>query len=572
MTQINDVRATSTSPNLAEGARGLVRWVCTSNPFYVISALLVIVGLWTSFGAQAHAGQTWALMFGLGGYTLLLAVTACLLVRFGGVWDDVRTVLLLVVLMFLATSVTFDEALARSPERGAACYVVGLLFAVAVTEGLLRGMRLGLPPWFRGPYYLILSVFFLYPLGLLPLLDQPKCEALEWLLFSFSTVAGLVFLSLLPAIRRGPDYVRDNGSPWRWPLYPWALFVFLGFGVAARAFLLCWSMQHVERTVPERTIFGPYFLVPFGLAIAVLLLEIGLVKRSRAVLRIALTLPMGLAVLAMVGHRPDPLYQGFLDVFRARLGGTPLFLTTLAMVFFSLYASIRRVPRATEMLTAALAMLTVIGPGSLDLNGLTPPKAWPLLAIAVLQLGLGLRRHDAWRCLVGTVGLVLAVSIGLGDLEGTPGRGPIAFHLILLAVLVLGAAFDDRFGRSLRTLGSLMALLACLAAASGQFDRPERIPEWVMDGYPLMMAAVLAGYGFWLGHRPALAIAALMLLGALGVAGWQGYCDLRRVVLGLDQIALGLASFALAALISLAKSGALARWRARRGKVPDPMI
>jgi hypothetical protein len=224
------------------------------------------------------------------------------------------------------------------------------------------------------------------------------------------------------------------------------------------------------------------------------------------------------------------------------------------------------------MLTAALAMLTVIGPGSLDLNGLTSPKAWPLLAIAVLQLGLGLRRHDAWRCLVGAVGLVLVVSIGLGDLEGMPGRGPIAFHLILLAVLVLGAAFDDRFGRSLRTLGSLMALLACLAAASGQFERPERIPEWVMDGYPLMMAAVLAGYGFWLGHRPALAVAALVLLGALGMAGWQGYRDLRQVVLGLDQIALGLASFALAALISLAKSGALARWRARRGKVPDPMI
>mgnify|MGYP000126314188 CR=1 FL=1 len=33
------------------------------------------------------------------------------LVRFGNVWDDVRTVLLLVVLMFLATSVTFDDVL-----------------------------------------------------------------------------------------------------------------------------------------------------------------------------------------------------------------------------------------------------------------------------------------------------------------------------------------------------------------------------------------------------------------------------------------------------------------------------
>ncbi|MEO6811836.1 MAG: hypothetical protein ABI353_22230 [Isosphaeraceae bacterium] len=572
MTQIIDVRPTSAPPVLTEGARGLVRWVCTSNPFYAISALMVIMGLWISFGAQIRAEQTWALMFGLAGYTLLLAVTACLLVRFGGVWDDVRTVLLLVVLMFLATSVTFDEALARSPVHGASCYLVGWLFATTVSEGMLRGMRLGLPPWFRGPYYLILSLFFLYPLGFIPLLDLPRSEALEWLLFGFSTVAGLVFLTLLPAIRRGPDYVRDNGSPWRWPLYPWALFVFLGFGVAARAFLLCWSMQHIERTEPERYIFGPYFLVPFGLAIAVLLLEIGLVRRSRRVLWIALTLPMALVVLSMVGHRPDPLYQGFLDLFRARLGGTPLFLTVLAMVFFSIYASIRRVPRATEVLTAALAMLSVIGPGSLDLNGLVSPRTWPLLAIAVLQTGLGLRRHDAWRCLVGASGLVLAASISLGNLEGAPARTPIAFHLILLAVLTIGAVFNDRFGRSLRTPGALLVFLACLASASGRFERPDALPEWVMDIYPFFMAALLAGYGAWLRHRPSMVVAPLIVLGGLGAAGWRGYCVLRQVVLGLDQIALGLASFGLAALISLAKSGALTRWWARKRKVPDPMI
>ena len=82
-------------------------------------------------------------MVGMAGYTLLLAVPACLLVRFGGVWEDVRTVLLLVVLMFLATSVTFDETLARNPELGVACYLGGLLFAVAVSEGMLAGDAAG---------------------------------------------------------------------------------------------------------------------------------------------------------------------------------------------------------------------------------------------------------------------------------------------------------------------------------------------------------------------------------------------------------------------------------------------
>src|SRR5947209_19818630 len=106
MTPFTDVPVASAPPP-AGGARGMIRWVGTSNPFYVLSAGLFLVGLWISFGEQVEAMQTWALMSGLAGYTLLLAVTACLLVRFGRVWDDVRNVLLLVVLMFLASSFTF---------------------------------------------------------------------------------------------------------------------------------------------------------------------------------------------------------------------------------------------------------------------------------------------------------------------------------------------------------------------------------------------------------------------------------------------------------------------------------
>src|SRR3954468_5542636 len=135
MTPLPDARPT---PAPAAPRRpDLARWLSTNNPFYVLSAGLFLAGLWVSFGAQSEAVETWALMSGLGAYTLLLAVTACLLVRFGNVWDDVRTVLLLVVLMFLATSVTFDDVLVASPRRGLACYLGGLLFAVALSEALL---------------------------------------------------------------------------------------------------------------------------------------------------------------------------------------------------------------------------------------------------------------------------------------------------------------------------------------------------------------------------------------------------------------------------------------------------
>jgi hypothetical protein len=431
----------------------LVRWVCTNNPFYVLSAGLFLAGLWISFGAQSEEVQTWALMSGLAGYTLLLAGTACLLVRFGNVWDDVRTVLLLVVLMFLATSVTFDEVLVLDPLRGFICYLGGLLLALAVSEGLLRGIQLALPALFRVPYYLILSLFFLYPLALQPLLaDGPRSEMLMWGLFGFSPIAGLIFLTLLPAIRRGPGYVRDNGSPWRWPLYPWVLFGLLGLAVPARAFLLCWSMQLLDSGDMDRLLFGPFFLAPFGLAVAVLLLELGLVSDRRAVLGTALAIPALLVGLIVLGHREDPIYRVFLARFAARIGD-PLSVTLLVSACFYAYAVLRRTPLAIEALTAALAALAVVGPDTLDLHELTAPQAVPLLAAAALQLAVGARRYRVWRCLLGT--------------------------------------------------------------------------------------------------------------GLISVASWKAYGGLRQVVVGLDYILLSLALFGVALLISLAKSGVLARLLAR---------
>ena len=556
----------------AAGPRGLVRWVCTSNPFYVLSALMVCLGLWVSFGSQARAAQTWALLSGMAGYTLLLAVTACLLVRFVGVWDDVRTVLLLVVLMFLATSVTFDEVLARDPARGIACYLGGLLFAVAVSEGLLRGMPLRLPALFRVPYYGLLALFFVYPVAVTPLLDRPHDEALSWALFGFSPAAGLVSLGLLPAIRRGRGYVRHNGSPWRWAWYPWTLFGVLGFGVMARSALLCWSMHHVERSEIEPYLFGFYFLVPFLLAVGVLLMEIGLVERRRGVVLAALAVPPILIALAAVGHRHEAVYEGFLAQFRARLGGTPLYLTVLASAGFYAYAALRRVPLATEALTAALAALAVVGPGTLDLDGLTPARPLPLLAVAALQLGIGLRRRDAWRCLLGAGCLAACAAIGFGGTGGGVGalRNPIAFHLVLLAVLVIGATFDDPFGRFLRFVGAVMALMAGLVELTGPTIWSGPLPAWLVEAYPLAMAALIAGYGARLGHRPAMVCGGMILGAWLLAAGSRVYGSLRHVVAGLDYIAIGMALFTMAVLTSLAK-GKGSPWRAAPGKaeVPD---
>jgi hypothetical protein len=563
------------APPLAGAVHWLVQHLCTSNPFYVISAGLFLAGLYASFEAPAGEIDTWALLSGLAGYTLLLAVTAFLLVRFASAWHDLRTVLLLVVLFFLATSVTFDEVLVLEPARGTACYLIGLAFAVLVSEGLLRGIRLRLPVRFRVPYHLILALFFLYPLFLRTLLDRhaafgpradaPRHEALLWALFAFSGVAGLIFLTLLPAIRRGAEYVRDNGSPWQWPLYPWTLFGLLAFAVPARAFLLCWSMHLLNNGDRDRVIFGPYFLVPFGLAIALLLLEIGLVAHHRRVQRIALALPVGLVALAIFGHRSDAIYREFLDLFIAQLGATPLFLTLLAVIAFYGYAALRGVRVAVWHLTTALAALAFFAPDSLTLGHFVTPSPLPLLAAAALQVGLGLARRNAWNCVLGGAGLAAAVAMAMPD-ELRLLRGPIALHLSILAMLVVGAAFRDDAGRFLRAAGAGFAFLACLVVSLGGLTMPAwQMPSW-MAVYPPVMAALLACYGWLLYHdRASYAFAGGIMAIWLVTAGWRSYLALRQLVTGLDPMVLSLAVFIVAILISLGKSVALMHWLVARG-------
>ncbi len=501
----------SPSPPWAGAAHRLVLHVCTSNPFYLISAGLFLAGLYASFARNGGDVETWALLSGLASYALLLAVTALLLVRFANAWDDLRTVLLLVVLMFLATSVTFDEILVLDFSRGIVYFLAGLLFAILVSEGLLRGIRLRLPAWFRLPYYLILTLFFLYPIGL-AMLEPPVGvaappraaldDSLQWALFGFSPIAGLAFLTLLPAIRRGPAYVRGNGSPWPWPLYPWTLFGLLGLAVPARSFLLCYSMHLLDGPDHGRLIFGPYFVVPFGLCATIVLLELGLVLRSRPMLGVAIGAPLGLAVLAMLGHRDDPVYQEFLTAFTQRLGATPVYLTLLAAAGFYGYAALRRAPGAFGHLTASLAALAFVGPSTVAFGDLTAPQLPPLLAAAALQLTLGIVRRHAWHSLLGAVGLAVVVTVALpGGPVVVPWRGAMALHLVVLAVLVVGAAFRDDAGELLRAAGTGILGLACVTVALGGVSLPiSQLPWWVIL-YPPSVALLLAGYGRLVGPR-----------------------------------------------------------------------
>lgn len=567
-------------------------WVCTKNPFYAISAALVLLGLWISFGNETEELDNWLLMGGLTAYTLLLALTAMLLVRYLKLWDDARTVMLLVVLMFLATSVTFDHLLIVEQERGTVFYLLGLSLSVVVSEMLLRGTKLRLPALYRVPYYLFLMLFFLYPIFVRSLRDPGEVfqgEQLMWGLFGFSTAAGLIFLTLLPALWRGAEYVRGNGSPWPWPLFPWSLFVVLAIAVSGRAVLMCWSLHPLGAVRFDRLIFGPYFLIPLGFALTVLFLELGLSLAQTTMVRIGLLLPLLLIGLALVGHSPadpvyrllrvmtvsigdfrafdevrqeaDPVYSEFLRLYTDRLGADPLFVALVLAASFYFYAAARRVPMALEALAAVLASMALIGTTSLKDGLLSPPEPGPLLAPAAILLLLGIRQRSVWNLLRAAVCLaaVLALAVPLPETAIAGMRGAIFVHLSVLAMLVLGALSRDVAGMSLRRIGAVFLLVFALAGMHPSL-LPEGIPWALPIVYPLCLGIFLAGYGHFLRDSWILGMAALVLGYWVFKFGWTAYRAVRGAVKGFDYLVSGLGFFMVGVIVSLGKSGVLTRW------------
>ncbi len=559
--------ASGVPPGVVRHAGGLVRFVCTHNPFYLISAVLVLWGLRISFSA-GHTHETLLLAACMAGYTLLMAAAAWFLIRIVGAWQDTRTILLVVVLMFLAMSVTFEETLVAAPRLGIWCCSAGLVFAIGLTESLLRGIRLSLPVLLRIPLYLILSLFFLYPIALVSVVDQPFHPGLQWGLFGFGCTGGLLLLFLLPAARRGPRYVADNGSPWPWPQYPWSLFGLLVLGLCGRCYLLCMSL-HPERG--DQTVFGAYFLVPILMPVCLLLLEIGIVARRRWILHAALAAPLGLLGLTVTGPVGAAGDLGFLDRFVNTLHGSPLFFTVIATVAFHAWAGLRRVPGATTALTASLAMLAILRPDSVPGSPLAAPHWLPLAAVALLQACIALSRPSTARYLLATCCLVAAMSVAFGGTVFTAHGGLIPLHLLGAAVLILGATFDDALARVLRYSGAVLIVVAGIGAltiGSRLLDNPH---GGLLVVYCAATIAVAAGYWYVSSNRWYLAAASVNLIGWAAVSGWHLHGWLRPKLVGANHIAAGLLCFLLALLISLIKAEMPQRWLAQwRDKRQNP--
>ena len=178
------------------------------------------------------------------------------------------------------------------------------------------------------------------------------------------------------------------------------------------------------------------------------------------------------------------------------------------------------------------------------------------MAGAGLVLAAAAWRHrDSRRAAFAAGFLVAAITRGMGDLWTLAELWPIGLHLGVASLLVLGALFDDGVGRLARRSGALALLVLGLDAATGHPFIWRSMPPGLIAWYPLLIAALAWSFSFLVHDRLYLGSGAVSLAGWLVHSGGGTYGQLRKVVVGLDQIVWGMIFFLIAMTISLRKAG-----------------
>lgn len=536
----------------------MFRFLYNHNPFYVISAGLLLYGVKLIFRpGEVEYVDPWHLLAALSCVTLAMASAAFGIVRFGRVWEDARSIILVLLLMFLAISVSFDEILNQQAWDAFQLLLAGFLFSVAVSEALLLGLGIRLHWTYRLPYYLLLMLFFGYPVFVSPEFCQKQNEIVQWRVALFPAIAGAITLTLIPAVRRGRTLCEDNGTPWTWPLFPWCLFIFMGLAVCFRS----WSLSVSFDTGLIRTsirdmdaAFGLYLLLPFFLATLTVLLEIALVENAAKLRQFVLwaapaVIPASIPALWPNSHQGT--YQRFLDLFLNEVG-SPVFLAVLGLMAFYGVARLRGVRGAENGFVAMSVAAVFVGPRATGF-GVESLQSWPLVVLGMSMLTWGLARKRSYHSFLGGSSLAMAFGLNLAGTVLEPWQTTATLHLILLVVLLCGGLFQDEFARKLRVLGAAV-LPVVFFAALGTATRFHLTFELM-----LLYGAVITGIAFacWglMGERLYLYAGIVSCSSIVMYAAWMCYRWLQEIASpdGVRAMLLGTVCFVLALLISVAK-------------------
>jgi len=460
----------------------VVHWLWTNNPFYAISALLMLYAVRASYGElEIGAINCWVMLGVLAVYTSVLAAVGVAIVRWGQVWEDARSIFLILLLMFLAVSVAADDLFVKmeSSTGAVALLACGLAFAMAVFHCVLRGSGIRLGWAFQLPFVLFLALFYVTPWWCSPELHPTNAFTLDWTVFLFSQAAALLCLTLLPAVRRGRDYVANNGTPWAWPWFPWIAFGVIGGAVILRSYALSltfsqtgpiWVSSENRQGIVLDTIWRPYFVVPFAMAVMLLVLEAGLVSGNRRLVQRVMRSTMLLLPMAWPWWADTPAGGAFIERMTQSIG-SPVWLTVWMLVAFYGGAFVRRVPQAELGLLASTLMLSCIGPQTISVSTFVLQPI-PLFVVGMILVVAGLLRHSSVITLAATIVMTCGLWVILPQSLLASFRATACYHVLLCSCLVLSICHADRLALMLRHLGAawipLSALFVMTAPAAAE--------------------------------------------------------------------------------------------------------
>ena len=565
-------------------AKKLINFLYVNNPFYLISAGLFVYGLKFLLRPgsspilfqQGSVGyiEPWGLLAALAGITALMTFTAILIVRLGQVWEDARSLTLIVLLMLFAMTVSTDELVNQLADETDSLQPLALLFglmigfSIGTVETVLRGLKLQLPAAYRFPLHLLLILMTAWPILLVPEICEITVNQIQQRIAIFPVACGILILSLLPAVWHGSKWARSEGCPWTWPLYPWTAFLFLLLAVCLRAYSLTMSFDVLSSSGHYwDTSFGIWQLTPIFIATLVILMEISIRENQNTLQSFCLLAAPVLLVMACPWIVPWSNFSGFRSATLTMLADhpSPVFYTLIALILFYARARHKGVAGAQWGLLSMVLLSTVIHPESFRQSQSIVIQynwtSWPLIAFAAIECAVGIRQKAVGKCFLSSTILTLIIHQQLSLVPANsewafliPWATAICLHLLLIIGMLIAIVDKSDFAEILKELAAPAFLLIVIATAVS-IVRETGVMQ--AAAYILVMTTVSLAIGR-LTDWPAIRMLARFMASVCGAAllAW-GLKLAYQLPLpqGSRQIIFGLISFGVAVAISLFKAG-----------------
>lgn len=121
---------------------------------------------------------------GIAVYTLLMAIVSIGVVRLAKVWEDARSIFIVVVICLVAVTTGFDELCIGNGPTAIVFGSATAALVILVTETVLWFCRVRLSFWYRAAFYGHFAVLIGFPLAL----EHPALKGVRYLLGGIGVV------------------------------------------------------------------------------------------------------------------------------------------------------------------------------------------------------------------------------------------------------------------------------------------------------------------------------------------------------------------------------------------------